>query len=81
MTAHTRRFKVQYARPDGNVYDVYHSNGTVMEPFYLLDTAQAIADIERCLHRDKGWTSAVFITDLDNPERGDLSNTDPEDYE
>jgi hypothetical protein len=62
------RFRVQYAHYDGNVYDV-GAYATLPE---ALDAAQTVRDTRR--------VPAVFVTDDDDPERGQLTDLDlPED--
>jgi hypothetical protein len=64
-----RRYRVGYALADGNTYE------TKRRPFFRLTMAEKYAewiqkDLERQYH-----TYAVFVTDLDNEERGDVRGT------
>jgi hypothetical protein len=65
-----RRYNVGYALADGNTY----STGRL--PFYRLSMAEKYADWVRVLLTKRWHTCAVFITDLDNEERGNVYGTE-----
>ena len=66
-----RRYLVQYAHYDGNVYDVGE--------FATRLAAEAAVDAERTWRRAQGQSLVVFMTDRDNPERGDVYGLEAED--
>ena len=65
-----RRYKVGYALADGNTYR------TEREPFFRLSMAEKYADYTRKELERYYHTFAVFITDLQNEERGDVYGTE-----
>lgn len=69
------RFRVGYADRSGNTYDIGYADH--------LDTANAIGRIhEQHLIKELGRGNyALFITDMDNPERGSLWGTLSEEYD
>jgi len=67
-----RRYKVGYALADGNTYEV------PMQPFFRLSMAEKYADFTRDYCKGRWHTYCVFITDLENEERGDVYGTEEE---
>lgn len=63
------RYRVQYALRDGNVYDVKDGQ------FEHLAQAQRFA--YACIDERPGVP--IFVTDMDNPELGDVIDRDEED--
>lgn len=67
-----RRYKVGFALADGNTY------ATERLPFYRLTIAEKYADWCRGWLAKRWHTYAVFITDLENEEAGDVYGTEEE---
>lgn len=65
-----RRYKVGYALACGNTFDAPRL------PFYTLRMAERYADWWRARLSRRYPTNAVYVTDLDNEERGDVYGTD-----
>lgn len=67
-----RRYKVGYALADGNTYR------TERLPFFRLSMAEKYADWMHAYLGKRWRTYVVFITDLENEERGDVYGTEEE---
>ncbi len=65
-----RRYKVGYALACGNTFD------TKLPAFFTLRMAEKYADHTRAGLSRYYHTFAVFITDDNDPERGDVYGTD-----
>lgn len=65
-----RRYQVGYAMRCGNTWN----DG---EPYSTLSLAQDYVEYKQQRHNARTY----FITDLDDPERGDLMGVDAEEYE
>ena len=65
-----RRYEVGYALADGKAYRVERL------PFFRLTMAEKYADYMRAYLTTRWRTFAVFIWDLNNPERGDVYGTE-----
>lgn len=72
MRAPTRRYRVGYALACGNTFS------TPRLPFFRLRMAERYADWWRAYLQRYYHTFAVFITDLDDEERGDVYGTEDE---
>jgi hypothetical protein len=70
MTIARRRYKVGYALACGNTFE------TARLPFFRLTMAEKYADWTRDRLDKHYHTFAVFITDLENEERGDVYGTE-----
>lgn len=67
-----RRYRVGYALADGNTYE------SPFPPFFKLSMAERYADWFRKRLTRRWPTNAVFVTDLEDPERGDVYGTEEE---
>lgn len=65
-----RRYKVGYALACGNTWD------TERLPFFRLSMAEKYADWIRAYLAERWPSYAVFITDLENEEAGDVYGTE-----
>jgi hypothetical protein len=61
-----RRYRVGYALACGNTFE------TAQRPFFTLSMAERWADREYDRLSRHYHTFAVFVTDLEDPERGDV---------
>ncbi len=68
-----RRYRVGYALACGNTFD------TPRLPFFSLSMAEKYVDWYRAYLNRFYHTFAVYITDENDPERGDVYGTEQED--